>query len=207
MKKIFLYFKSLFYSVFATNSEQCNRMYDELIMNSDLRMVGADMRNAIDDTQRFESVFLATYILSVCKHRGLMMNQTKLQKLMYVIYGSFLAFRNERICEEHPRAWPFGPVFPTAQRFFMSQTNFLNVSASLHQAKQYEGLLNDVELNNLIYRVISVFGMYSGKELSDWSIQHDTPWQKAIDSNNRNYGSEMSDKLIAEYFSKHVIRT
>lgn len=37
---------------------------------------------------------------------------TKIHKLLYISYGIFLARENKRLTNEHPQAWPFGPVFP-----------------------------------------------------------------------------------------------
>lgn len=65
----------------------------------------------------FTSLDVAAYIAQECDRRGYTYNNTKIQKLLYVAYGVMLAWQNERICDEYPRAWPYGPVFPKVFKF------------------------------------------------------------------------------------------
>ena len=60
----------------------------------------------------FDSRDVAAYIAQECKRREIEYNNTKIQKLLYCSYGVMLAWKDERICEEYPRLWPYGPVFP-----------------------------------------------------------------------------------------------
>lgn len=152
------------------------------------------------------SVDIGKYILSLCKEKGIFMNQTKLQKLMYIVYGAYMALDDKRMCDEQPRAWPFGPVFPNAQQYFANKDNFTAVSPSSYQDDNFEELRKNEGLTEIIKDVIDQFGCYSAKELSDWSHRNDSPWKKALDSNNNQWNSVISDSVINEYFSKHITR-
>jgi uncharacterized phage-associated protein len=33
------------------------------------------------------------------------MNMTKIQKLTYIAYGTYLTIKDERLTDEHPQAW------------------------------------------------------------------------------------------------------
>ena len=60
----------------------------------------------------FYSLHVASYIANLCEKNGLSYNNTKIQKLLYCAYGCILAAYNQRLCDERPRAWKHGPVFP-----------------------------------------------------------------------------------------------
>lgn len=153
-----------------------------------------------------DSIEVGKYILSLCKEAGIEMNQTKLQKLMYVVYGAYLANDGKRLCEEHPKAWPFGPVFPRVQKHFAKAENFTDVSPSLNKTEKFKLLSENNELNNIISSVIKTFGNYTAMQLSDWSHKEGSPWRKALDSNNGQWNSEISDEVIKSYFLNHVIK-
>lgn len=153
-----------------------------------------------------DSIKVGKYILSLCKEAGIYMNQTKLQKLMYVVYGAYLANDDERLCDEHPKAWPFGPVFPKVQKYFAKSENFTEVSPSLSKTEEFKSLTENEKLNNVITSVIKVFGHYSAKDLSEWSHKNGSPWVIALNSNNGQWNSEISDEVIKSYFLNHVIK-
>lgn len=47
--------------------------------------------------------------------RGIdVISKTQAQKLLYCCYGIVLAAFDERLTDEHPKAWPGGPIFPRA---------------------------------------------------------------------------------------------
>ena len=60
----------------------------------------------------FRSSIVMAYILMYCQDNNIVANRTKAQKLLYCCYGAILAEFNERLTDEHPKAWMYGPVFP-----------------------------------------------------------------------------------------------
>ncbi len=61
---------------------------------------------------QYDSRDVAAYIAQQCRTKGIEYNNTKIQKLLYCAYGILLAWAGEHICDEYPRAWDYGPVFP-----------------------------------------------------------------------------------------------
>lgn len=57
------------------------------------------------------SIDVAAFIAKYVANKNQYINLTKLQKLMYCVYGAVLAFTGDHICKEHPKAWEHGPVF------------------------------------------------------------------------------------------------
>ncbi len=115
------------------------------------------------------------------------LNMTQTQKLIYISYGIELARKKTRLTDEHPRAWPFGPVFPRVHGkvdFSRTPTNPKSIPDDI------AGLLRDV---------IRAFGRTSATKLSEWSHSKGSPWDKAPKD---KWGEPLSDKDIFEYFSR-----
>ena len=64
----------------------------------------------------YDSVEIAKALRYVGQNNGYQFNQTQLNKLLYIAYGTLLVKKNERLTKERPSAWPYGPVFPRLQK-------------------------------------------------------------------------------------------
>lgn len=62
----------------------------------------------------FSSSSVMAYILYKAKKACHPISKTQAQKLLYCCYGIVLAAFDERLTDEHPKAWPGGPLFPRA---------------------------------------------------------------------------------------------
>lgn len=80
----------------------------------------------INDTYKYDSVTVANYIIAFANENKFFINMTKLQKLLYIAYGVYLSVKNERLTNEHPQAWPYGPVFPTTRNRLIKKRFFRN---------------------------------------------------------------------------------
>lgn len=116
----------------------------------------------------------------------LILNMTQTQKLLYIAYGIELARKKTRLTDEHPRAWPFGPVFPKVH-------GKVDFSCTPKNPENIHG-----EIEDLLRDVIRVFGRISASKLSEWSHSKGSPWDKAPKD---KWGQPLSDKDIFEYFS------
>lgn len=135
--------------------------------------------NSIDVAQKIR------YIAQTKFH--LLLNMTQTQKLLYIAYGIELARANMRLTDEHPQAWPFGPVFPRVH----SHVNFSTTPPN-------PGGISD-EIVGLLCDVVKAFGRTSATKLSEWSHSKDSPWDKTPKD---KWGRPLSDSDIREYFSK-----
>lgn len=145
----------------------------------------------------YNSVVMAKYILAYANKFGFTINMTKLQKLLYIAYGACLSVKNQRLVNEHPQAWPFGPVFPTTRNRLL-KTNFDDVSMddeSLSEIKK------DKEMEDLVKLVFSGYGSYSATALSEWSHRKGSPWHRTTIQKDFHWGSVIPDKFIRDYFN------
>jgi uncharacterized phage-associated protein len=143
------------------------------------------------ETYKYTSTEVAKYIVARAVEARITMNMTKLQKLLYVAYGIYLFVKKERLTDEHPKAWPYGPVFPTTRNQLL-KNNFSKSPEKLGK------ITDDKEVETLITLVFNIFGSWTAGQLSEWSHADESPWERT------KQGQMIPDEYIEAYFSKIV---
>jgi uncharacterized phage-associated protein len=144
---------------------------------------------------KYFSLKVASHIAHVCEDKNITYNNTKIQKLLYCCYGCSLVIYNKRLCDEYPRAWQFGPVFPRVFSYIKRGNNILDVCQKLEAPADVLELINDV---------INIFGIYTATALSAWTHKEGSPWDVVVNAMNEPNGI-IPDDLISEYFSANVV--
>lgn len=146
----------------------------------------------------FDSNDVMAYILGVCEDNGISWNATKAQKLMYCCYGTVLAAFGEKLTEEAPQAWQYGPVFPRTFNGLKKNRITPGVDHGFSEECNQEWL-------PIIEQTVKAFGNFTASELSTWSHAPGSPWAKAT-----NGGKELLVQIpasfIAEYFEPMINR-
>lgn len=149
---------------------------------------------------RYNSVAVAKYIAATANERRISINITKIQKLLYIAYGIFLAVRDTRLTNEYPEAWPYGPVFPTT-RTRLLKVDLYSISKKDVELKPLE---EDQDFNSLIDLVFRVFGSWSAGQLTAWSHGDGTPWNKTTKMPHFHWGDTIPDEYIRPYFASMI---
>lgn len=147
----------------------------------------------------YDSIKMGEYLAAYAVKKGVDMNQTKLQKLLYILYGAYLKQYGELLFREQPKAWPYGPVFPRVQKRF---AKICNVAYANIDGPDYDDINKDMRVQPLLEAVLSAFGNWSAQALSDWSHQPGSPWAMALQANNMTYNAVISSESIKRYFSR-----
>jgi len=151
----------------------------------------------IADTFVCNSVVLAKYIAAYANANGFVINMTKLQKLLYITYGLYLAVKGKRLTNEHPQAWPYGPVFPTTRNRLLK--------VNLEDIKdEHDETITD-EIKSCVKLVFKTYGIYNGSYLSQWSHQFGSPWDQTVRTDGFTWGDRIPDEYIQEYFQNLII--
>jgi len=150
------------------------------------------------ETYKYTSTVVAKYILSRALEDRIVINMTKLQKLLYISYGVYLAVKKERLTNEGPRAWPYGPVFPTAREKLL-KIDFENFDIS--KDDDCKDILADEEMKNLITLVFKTFGTWSAGQLTEWSHADGSPWDLTKRGDNFKWSLPIPDEYIKTFFS------
>ncbi len=152
------------------------------------------------DTYEYDSIEVAFYIVAWANQHKVTINLTKTQKLLYIAYGAHLVLRNNRLCNEHPQAWPYGPVFPRTREALLGIDLYEVEMSHPHIAE----VKDDEYLKNLTEFVFKGFGNYTASQLTVWSHSPNTPWDKTQDIDGFYWGMEMPDNYIRKYFSSII---
>lgn len=156
----------------------------------------------IDENPKYNSVTVASYIVAMANERGLGINMTKLQKLLYIAYGTYLALNNRRLTNEHPQAWPYGPVFPTTRNRLLKK----DLSKIRISNPDLDVIKDDKEMIFLINLVLNSFGDKTATTLTVWSHQSGSPWDRVSSQEGFSWGEIIPDEYIQEYFNSILVR-
>jgi uncharacterized phage-associated protein len=148
----------------------------------------------------YKSIILAKYIAAYLNNKNIDMNMTKIQKLTYIAYGTYLAIKDERLTDEHPQAWPFGPVFPRS-RTKLQKINLYSISLS---AGELSVISSDEILVSIMESIFNTFGHWTASKLSGWSHKEGSPWEKTVSKTGFKWGDRINDDDIKAYFKKIV---
>lgn len=145
----------------------------------------------------FDSRDVAAYIAQECSRRNLDYNNTKIQKLLYCAYGIMLAWRDDRICDEYPRLWPYGPVFPKVFKYINKGRDIAAYSFDFANGA-------NADQKTVIAKTLERYGNYTASALSAWSHDKDSPWAR-VKAEGAGWNSFMPDEYIRDYFSEFVV--
>lgn len=153
----------------------------------------------IQDTYKFSSIDVARYIVAYANENKFGINLTKMLKLTFFLYGAYLVYTGERLTDEHPVAWTYGPVFERARKHFM-YCDLYDVSMSSVD----DALLKDDDLKAMLEYTFKVCGKYSATALVSWTHKEGSPWSITIDECKGHEGGVIRDEVIYEYFDSRM---
>lgn len=150
----------------------------------------------IQDTYKYSSIDVANYVVAYANEYKFGINLTKMLKLTYFLYGAYLAYTGERLTDEHPVAWTYGPVFERARRYFMNR-DLLDVSMDDVCGE----LLSDKDVGAMLEYTFKVCGKSSASALVSWTHRPNSPWSITIRECKGREGGVIRDEVIYDYFN------
>ena len=63
------------------------------------------------NNKKLDSIDVVAYITKEAVIKNFYIDLTKLQKMLFACYGTYLAITGKRLCSEHPKALSCGSVF------------------------------------------------------------------------------------------------
>ncbi|MCO6564355.1 MAG: DUF4065 domain-containing protein [Apibacter sp.] len=147
----------------------------------------------------YDIVLVANYLLALANEKGVVLNTTKVQKLLYMAYGLLLAEKNRIITDEQPKAWPYGPVFPKTRK----KANYSKIQKT--SDNEFSEIKEDFELTDCLNKIIDKFSGYTATQLSNWSHDPQGPWQKTVDTDCFEWNTPILNNYIKDYFKEFII--
>jgi uncharacterized phage-associated protein len=145
-------------------------------------------------SKQFDSVLGAKLLLALAHEKGIVLNTTKVQKMLYILYSYYLAKHDFQIFTETPKAWPYGPVFPRTRNKVDFGIVYKRDNSDLVELCSEEDLIVKFE------SVIDKYSKYTAGQLSDWSHMKDSPWEKTTKLTGFKWGDFIPNELIKSYF-------
>ena len=151
---------------------------------------------------------VAKDIVFLCRKYKLDFNNTKVQKLLYLIFG-FALVNNitptesigdvMSVINEEPRAWPYGPVFPTVYERYNEIIN--NVDDNNYKLS----VSSDVTLTKIVEETVKQWGKNNATALSNWSHKDGSPWSVVVNQDGSGWNTIIPEGVIREYFELNVL--
>lgn len=157
----------------------------------------------MQDRYEYNSVDVAKYIAAYANEHKFSINVTKIQKLLYIAYGLYLSVRGKRLTDERPKAWLYGPVFPSTREMLIKT----KISDIRINDPDLSDLKKDEDLTGLIDLVFKKFGIRTASDLTNWSHKKNSAWDKTTLLKNFKWGREIPDHFIKEYFDQKIVKS
>ncbi|MGL4982387.1 MAG: Panacea domain-containing protein [Treponemataceae bacterium] len=135
------------------------------------------------------------FIIYKCNQKCISLTQTKLQKLLYIVYGVYLVHYKTFLFIEEPLCLPNGPVFEASYKFIRNKSLFVK--------KAPIGFGENKNLDDIIDKVLDAFGCYNAKTLSNWSHRKGSAWYQ-VEKISDIWGLPIPLSLIHKEFLKIV---
>jgi len=155
----------------------------------------------------YKAAAIANYFIGKSKPKDYL-TPMKIQKLVYIAHGWHLAIYNEPLIEEIVEAWRYGPVI---QSLYYELRGF----GSMQVTKEIDevGISDendftfvpvekptDEKVTVHLDEVWKSYSKYTGPQLSNFTHQQGTPWDRAYNSDNHGKTAIINDNSIKEHF-------
>lgn len=150
---------------------------------------------------------IANYFLR--RHRKEGITPLKIQKLVYIAYGWYLAYHEDPLInDEYPEAWTHGPVFPTLYREFRHRRHLpimdLATNAYLDANGNFVEEIPEIDKGDedaleFLGEVWKAYGQYTALQLSELCHRAGTPWAETRKKDARR-NAHISDGIIRKYY-------
>ena len=131
-----------------------------------------------------------------CTHE-VTLNGSQIQTILYNAYGVWLATKGERLLEEHPQVWQYGPVFPRAYKHLKKNVGDGKI--------EYDMLKTECpDRFEFIRRCFQRFAWTSAGVLCAPHTAEGSPWKQTKDQSPDKLGVRIEDELIRQWFQPRV---
>ena len=159
----------------------------------------------MDETFKYTSFDVALFMMNKAAEYKIIMNHTKVHKFMFILYSMYLISQGKRLTDESPKAWPYGPVFPTVKR----KLERFNVNVECFNIEDYRRFIGDASifkdenLSNICDEIFkSKFAKMTTNQLVEWTHIPGAPWDETTKKKGFKWNDPISDKLIISYYGR-----
>lgn len=149
------------------------------------------------DATPLDSVLLAKALQHMALIEGLQLTMSQIQTILYIAYGVWLALHDERLIEEHPQMWQYGPVFPRVYAKLKKDSS--------DGYDEYDSLrCNHPDKFRFLSNCFRRYAWTKACILTSPHISQGSPWSQTRKENPDKWGVRIEDELIREWFLPRV---
>lgn len=136
--------------------------------------------------RQYSAKAIANAFLDIAESEGAKIAPMKIQKLVYIAHGWGLGFLGTPLINEEVEAWKYGPVINVLYHEFKQYgSSFITRKATdvrldsktLKILEEVPNVLpDDNDVNALLSKIWSVYGKFTGPQLSDITHLAGSPW-------------------------------
>lgn len=144
-----------------------------------------------------DSVLVAKALQWMACTHDVSLNGSQIQTILYNAYGVWLATKGERLLEEHPQVWQYGPVFPRAYKHLKKNAGNGQVEHEMLRTESPDRF-------EFIRRCFQRFAWTSAGVLCAPHTAEGSPWKQTKDKSPDKLGVRIEDELIRQWFLPRV---
>ncbi|NUY80482.1 DUF4065 domain-containing protein [Flavobacterium sp. MAH-1] len=140
----------------------------------------------------YSALTIANQILKKAKQDGQELSNMKLQKLLYIANGLYLAKSGTPLIEDPIEVWPYGPVVREVYHRFKTYGN-----KEIPVSNDIPEIDLDIDSRDAIEFALEISKRVSAIQLSNWTHKEGAPWTEARKKDEQI----ISNKSMEEFFS------
>ena len=144
-----------------------------------------------------DSVLVAKALQWMACTHDVSLNGSQIQTILYNAYGVWLATKGERLLEEHPQVWQYGPVFPRAYKHLKKNAGNGQNEHDMLKAECPDRF-------EFIRRCFQRFAWTSAGVLCAPHTAEGSPWKQTKDQSPDKLGVRIEDELVRQWFLPRV---
>ena len=165
----------------------------------------------------YSALAVANKLLDFAERDNVGLSPMKLQKLVFLAHGWYLAIHKRPLVEDYAEAWEWGPVFGNlyhelkvfGREPVKGRITDLGVltpnEVSYYDADVYEIPETDTETVVFIKEVWDAYKEYTGSQLSNWLHIDGSPWQQVRRKEGGIRANQIiDDAIIKQYYENYA---
>ncbi|KQS24740.1 Panacea domain-containing protein [Dyadobacter sp. Leaf189] len=139
-----------------------------------------------------DAIKVARYFVNLGIVDDVPLTNMKLQKVLYLANGMYLALTEKPLLAEDIQAWRYGPVIPSVYNTFKSWGD-----KPITLPQPADGLSLDANTQSILLDVWNITKSVDAIKLANWTHLPGSPWDEAA---KRSLNTTISPELMKKYF-------
>ena len=148
-------------------------------------------------TPKYDSLTFAKALVHMAQMEARGLNMSQIQAILYIAYGVWMTGHEDRLFEEHPQAWQYGPVFPRVY-------SKLKKGMTDSQVQYLKLKEESPERLSFLERCFRRYARTSACDLAAPHKSKGTPWSQTRKENPESQTARIPDSLVREWFAERV---